>query len=123
MIAAMNVNLRELKPEEYSRQPEPVVNWPEGSYVVGAFTEEDKLVGRIAVVELPHIEGTWVDPEYRNGLLPAKMVRAVENGMKAIGRSHVFAFAPNDIPEIADYLQRFGYEAFPVTVWVKKLEE
>ena len=96
--------------------------WPSDSLVVYAHDDQG-VAGRTSLIELPHIEGTAVREDKRGGRLAAQLITTLEETAKQFGRSHVFAFALDDQPEVSDYLRRFGYERFPVEVFVKNLVE
>lgn len=98
------------------------IAWPSDSLVV--YAHDDKgIAGRTSLIELPHIEGTAVREDKRNGRLAAQLIATLEETVKQFGRSHIFAFALDDQPEVSDYLHRFGYRRFPVEVFVKNLVE
>lgn len=114
--------IRQITPAEYVLQPaDSRIDWPEGSIVLGAFASDGSMVGRIAIIDLPHIEGTWVADKFRRGTLAFRLIRGIEDIMRRIGRSHVFAFAYDTQPEVSSYLERVGYKRMPLTVWVKEL--
>src|SRR6266404_3929097 len=96
------------------------MKWPESSLVIYAF-EGEEVVGRTAVIDLPHIEGTWVTESKRGTMLANRLIHCIESEIKSYNRTHVFAFAKNDQPEVSQYLERVGYKPFPVSVWMKEL--
>lgn len=96
--------------------------WPDDSLVFYG-REDGEIVGRTATIELAHIEGTEVVEGKRNTRTAARMIAAVEETVRTLGRSHVFAFALESQPEVSEYLERFGYKRFPAVVWCKSLRE
>lgn len=105
---------------EAAREIDPDgIAWPDEALVIYAL-EGDKIVGRQAMMVLPHLEGAWVDEARRGGTLAARLVKKAEELLSASGRSHVFAFSYDQQP-VGDYLERFGYSRFPVTTYVKEL--
>lgn len=108
------VEAREIDPEG--------VQWPPDSTVLYA-RENGEIVGRVGIIELPHIEGTWIAESKRGSSLAPRLIAQMEKVVARLGRSHIFAFAEDSKPEIADYMERFGYTKFPVTVWAKSLNQ
>ena len=111
------MEIRALRPEEWSLGPEPHA-WPPDTIVLGAFSG-DALIGRTAIVSLPHIEGTWSSKE--NPWTAFRLIKSLEALLKYLGRTHVFSFVLDSQPEIPGYLTRLGYEKQPLSVWVKRL--
>jgi len=110
-----------LTPEEWST-PDGIKP-PAGSILIGVKDEEGQILARSGIVNLPHIEGTWVTPLRRKSSLGFKMIRTLEHVARRLGKTHIFAFAHDTQPEVSDYLKRLGYEKQPLTVWVKKVGE
>lgn len=104
------------------------LDWPPDSKVVFV-TQNDNVVGRssmftlpmIAILNLNMIEGTWVAEEKRGTSLAARLIRKVESVFRENGKTHAYAFAYDEHPEIADYLQRFGFNKMPLTIFMKQL--
>jgi|SRR5688572_9316479 len=96
------------------------VTWPFDTMGIVAF-EDGKLVARTAIMNLPVIEGTWVDPEKRNTFLAARLIQKIEQLYVELGKTHAMALVYDEQPEIEGYLKRFGYEKQPVTFHAKEL--
>lgn len=96
------------------------IQWPPDAVVIYAIDDQG-IAGRTAWIELGHIEGTEVREDKRGSSLAARLVAMLEQKLREHGRSHIFAFIEDDKPEVASYMERFGYTKFPVTVWAKKL--
>lgn len=94
--------------------------WPESSIVTIAH-RGDQVVGRCALIEVPHIEGTWVAEVEQKSTIAYRMVSGAEKTLKHLGRSQVFAFVESDNKEMQDYAVRMGYKRQPLEVWVKEL--
>ena len=97
------------------------VQWPEDSLHVVAFGDDGRMLARVGLIAIPHVEGTWVDPSLRGTTTAARLLSRMEREVRELGRSHLFAFAEDSKPEVSEYLERFGYKKFPATVWVKEL--
>lgn len=110
-----------LTPEEWSA-PDGIV-MPAGSILIGVKDEDGRVVARSGIVSIPHIEGTWVAPEKRKTNLAFRMIRTLEHVARRTGKTHIFAFALDEQPEVGDYLRRLGYEKHPISVWTKKVSE
>lgn len=118
----VGIDIRALTPEEWSLGPEPH-EWPADTVVLGAFDEEERLVGRTAIVTLPHIEGAWIAEPYRGQHILIRLIHSLESLLRLLGRTHAFSFAADNSPEISGYLERLGYVRQPLSVWVKDLRE
>lgn len=94
--------------------------WPTASRVLFVY-EDNKLIGRSSVFPLMMIEGTWLHPDYRNGTIASRILKEVERQYLEEGQEAAMAFVPNDKPEIADYMQRIGYVAQPIRLFMKAL--
>ena len=101
--------------------PQPdEVKWPEDSLFVCAF-RDGQMVGRVGLIALPHIEGTWVAPEMRGTTLAARMFRRMEQEVKTLGRTHLLILLPEDDKTLDGYVARVGYERLPVSMYAKEL--
>jgi RimJ/RimL family protein N-acetyltransferase len=99
--------------------PEGVL-WPPDSLVT--FAERgNKIVGRCALIELPHIEGTWVAKEEQKSTIAFRMVNGAEKTLKHLGAKHVIAFVEANNAEVQGYVERMGYKKQRLEVWVKEL--
>ena len=102
------------------------IKWPETkpSAVVVVFAYEgDRIVGRSAILPVDVIEGTMVAEDKRGTSLAFRLLRRVEELYLQAGRTHAIAFAHDDQPEVAEYLERIGYAKSPLTVYSKQLVE
>jgi hypothetical protein len=96
------------------------IPWPPESHVLFVY-EDGNLIGRSSIVFTPMIEGTRLDPEKRNGTLAARIIHEVERRYLEFAKPVAMAFAPNDQPEIGEYLERFGFEPRTLTMYTKNL--
>jgi hypothetical protein len=96
------------------------VPWPKDAIVVYARSNGD-IVGRSALLQFPHIEGTWVRENERGSTLAYRLVTEVENVVRQAGRTHVWAFAHDSQPEVGGYLERIGYRLQPMKLYLKEL--
>lgn len=80
----------------------------------------EKEAGHLSVLSPLHIEGAWIEPEFRGGTILRDLVMIAEAEIKQLGADRVFAFAIDE--EKADYLERLGYEKHEWTVWSKKVK-
>lgn len=96
------------------------IEWPDDTIVVYA-REGEKIVGRSTIMQIPHIEGTWVDEQHRRSTLAPRLVAKVESIMKQANKKASFAFIQNSQPEVAGYMERIGYARMPLEVFSKEL--
>ena len=95
--------------------------WPPDTILEIARDADDSVVGRSAIVILPHIEGTWVAEKMRGTPLAYRLVQGIEKMLKSIGRTHAFAFVYDEQPEVLDYMQRMNYKKLPISVLSKEI--
>lgn len=96
------------------------IQWPPDSIVVYAISD-GKVVGRSAIIQLPHIEGTWVDKHSRSSTLAFRLVREAEKTLQQAGKTYAWAFVHEDQPEVAGYMERIGYKRMPMKLYAKEL--
>lgn len=94
------------------------VNWPLDTMVLYVF-ENERVVGRMGVMSIKIIEGTWVEPG--QSTLAFRMMKQMEEFLKSVNNTHASAFVYDEQPQIAEYLKRVGFERFPVTMFIKDL--
>lgn len=94
--------------------------WPDDSIILYAI-ENNEIIGRTAIIQLPHIEGTWIREDKRNGTVGIRLISKIENVLEEANRTSVFSFIHNSQPELASYMERLGYELLPLKVYTKPL--
>ena len=115
-------DIRRLAANEWSlldKVEEPFSPDPEKSVAVVAQNAMGEIVGRCFLVSPVHVEGIWLDPAWRNRTLFYRLICRIEEEAKAEGIRKLLAFAAT--PEMAEYIERLGYEYTPVSVWSKEL--
>lgn len=109
-----------LKAEEFSELPSFGGFRPDPrNSVVVVGREGTQIVARSCILALAHIEGTHIEPEFRNGFVLKRLMRAVEEEAARRGLSQLLAYAADQAVE--DYLGRLGYQKMQLTVWEKKI--
>ena len=98
------------------------VPWPLGTTAVVGRDDSGRVVAFSAILVLPHVEGTWVAPEYQHSTAAARLVTKVEDTLKEQGGTAVFAFAHDFDPQIKSYIERFKYLRMPFSVYMKELK-
>ena len=76
--------------------------------------DDGEIVGRMMLVAIPHIEGTWIKESYRKGSLGVKIERRMEQEAERLGLRTLFAFAPS---HVSDYLSRLGFKKEELEVY------
>lgn len=97
------------------------VAWPEDTILVVAKDSEGSIAGISGILQLAHIEGTWVRESERGTLLAYRLVKRVEQRLKEAGKSHAIAFVDVGQPEVRNYMARLGYSKMPLIVMSKEL--
>lgn len=80
--------------------------------------EEGKIVGRMMLIPMYHIEGTWIEQEHRGGQILARMMKHMEDAAKSKGLTKLLSYAT---PEVESYIERLGYTKQQLTVWAKDI--
>lgn len=96
------------------------VQWPIETAVVYAI-EGDSPVGRMALMSLKVLEGSWVSDEKRGSTIAYRMMKMMEEFAARIGDTHLLALVYDEQPAVAEYLRRVNFERFPVTMMSKEL--
>lgn len=96
------------------------VAWPLDSIVMYAY-EGETIVGRMGLMSIKFIEGTYIAPTNRGGTLLVKMMNQMQAIIKHLDNTHAMALSYDEQPQVADYLKRLGFDRFPVTVFSKEL--
>lgn len=110
-----------LTPENYGQLLTVEEGWspdPANSIVVVA-REGNRIVGRTMLVRPFHVEGTWVDEDFRYGMTGIRLLKELEKQAKTEGLTKILAYAMEKT--IEGYLQRMGYRKSILTVWEKAL--
>jgi hypothetical protein len=114
------MEIRLLKKDEYPMLkdlPGQLVLDPDSS-IVAVVIVDGKIKGRMVVLNLPHIEGAWIDPEIRKGLTLARMETLLTKELKKLGAKVALAYAVNK--EMESYIQRLGYKHL-ASAWIKEI--
>lgn len=80
---------------------------------------EAGIIGRIFLMAPTHVEGIFIEKAWRKGAVMKQLVEAIELEAKCEGVKKLLVYAIDE--EMADYIQRLGYEKLPFTVWEKPL--
>lgn len=117
------MKVRALEPQEYDRLkslPDALVPDKENSIAVVAETEDKQLVGRMLLVVLPHIEGTWIADNFRSGRIGFQLERELEKEARKFGLKKIFAYTTNQVH--SEYMERLGFKRSPWEVFEKCLQ-
>lgn len=104
--------------ELLKQAPDGIQLDPENSEAIVAI-DDGKLVGRMYLCVMPHIEGTWIEEKHRGGTLLVRLETELLRKARELGIKGILAFATDE--SHISYLRRRGYRKFPVTVWSKEL--
>lgn len=116
------MEVRVLEANEYDKlkdTPVGEVFTPDNSIVIVVEDANGKVVGRMALLNLIHLEGTWIEEGKRNGLILHKLEEALLAKAKECGLKYIHTYAPTLMHE--DLLQRAGWERLPFSVWAKEV--
>lgn len=113
------MEIRRLEPNEWGvldRFPDGFKPDPGNSIAVVALNKDGKPVGRMTLVVMPHLEGTYIDLDERGGFLGYRLQKAIEKEARNLGVKKYFAYCE---PEHGQYLERLGYKKLNLEVWEK----
>lgn len=97
------------------------IAWPLDTFAVVAY-EGGKVVGRLAIRNMPVVEGWYVDPDNRDGTISDELVRRVEDVLKTVsGATHAACLSYDNAPSLRRLIHAYGYEDFPVKLHIKEL--
>lgn len=91
---------------------------PENSIVIVA-VNGNGVEGRTSLMNLIHLEGTWVAEDKRGTTLGYRLEKAAIDKARELGLKYIHTYSPND--EISDVLSRLGWKEVPVKVFAKEL--
>lgn len=97
------------------------VQWPWDTLAIVAL-QDGKCVGRLAVMNLPVLEGWYVDPEFRGEEMANELTNRVEELMRSRGYTHTTCASRDDQPEVRRYIKLHDYEEQPLRVFMKDLK-
>ncbi len=94
------------------------VAWPIDSIIMFAY-EDGKVVGRMGLMSIKIIEGTYVAPGHTT--LAYRMMKQMEAFLAYLGNTHAMAIVYDGMPQVADYLQRVDFTREPLTLYSKEV--
>ena len=115
------MELKVLGPQDYNMlkgTPGEELLTQDNSVVIIA-EEDGKVIGHLALINLIHMEGAWVDPSRRSEAVIQRLEEAVLAKAKESGLKYVHVYAPT--VEHETFFQRRGWERLPLSVWAKEL--
>lgn len=121
IVLSDNVQIHKLEAAEYPvlcQMDDGFKPDPQTSIALVA-KQDGEFVGRIFLLAPVHLEGPWVRPDKRGGMVGKRLVDKAEEEARAIGVTKLFAFGSSE--DLEDYLHRLGFKKQPLTVWAKEL--
>jgi hypothetical protein len=109
--------------EDKKLPQEQRVAWPPDSTILYGLDENDEVMARMGLVILPHIEGTWIREDRRNGLTATRLISQMEKFLIETQRRGAFSFVEDSNDEVKSYMERLGYSELPLKVYFKSLVE
>ncbi len=97
------------------------IPWPEDSLGVGAFDQEGKCVGRMVMINLPHLEGAWVADDRKGTTLAFRLLNGLEDVLRTLGRTHLFTFIPSADMNLKQMAERIGFKRLPWDIYLKEI--
>ena len=91
---------------------------PKASIVVVA-RFDGQIIGRMMLIGVKHVEGAWINDQFRSGVVLERMTQELEKHAREAGIKTVFAYS--ETHEMDGYITRLGYERSPLRVYRKDL--
>lgn len=92
---------------------------PDPSNSIAIIAEENgRIIGRMLLVAMAHIEATWIHPEARGGVVGFRMERAMETEAKMAGINRLLAYSP---PPLSHFMQRLGFRKLEYEILEKEI--
>jgi len=91
---------------------------PAGASIVVLANDHGEIVGRMFIVAVAHLEGTWVADVARGGIVAKRLMERVREEARGAGLTALMAYSASG--EHDAYLHRLGFVRQPWTTW--KLE-
>jgi len=114
------MNVRILKPEEWVRLkgseiPDlmPFVA-PQNVAVIVAEDEHGEIIGTVMALQVTHLEGFWIDPKHRGGIIPRALLRQAYAMARMRGECWMLGGAADDDERMDDIMLRLKGRALPV---------
>lgn len=79
----------------------------------------DEIVARMFLLGVAHVEGTWIKPEVRSGILLKRLMNRMEEEARKIGITTLLAYSESD--EVDSYLERLHFSRSPLHIWKKEV--
>jgi len=117
------MEVKVLGPNEYDalkETPSGEVFTPDNCIALVAI-EGEEVVGRMTLMNLIHLEGSWIKDGHRNSQTLRALEQAIYAEAKRLGLTYIHSYAPT--PAHETMLQRSGWSRMPLSVWVKDLQE
>ena len=115
------ITVERLPEEEYEALvsvEEGYVPDPKASIVVVA-KFDGQIIGRVMLIGVKHVEGAWINEQYRGGTVLERMTQEIEKHAREAGIKTVFVYSQTS--EMDGYIERLGYERSPLRVFRKEL--
>lgn len=98
------------------------VQWPWDTFAIVAF-EGERIVGRLAIRNMPVLEGWFVSEDKRVGEISDELVTRAENFLQSLGATHTACLSYDEAPALRRVIHSYGYKDFPVQLHVKELKK
>ena len=111
---------RILQPEEWHRIPTPDLPLllpyvaPQNIAVIVAEDDKGEIIGCLSAMRVTHLEGIWVKPEHRGGMVAWALYRQAVALADVRHEEWVFGGAAEDDERMEDLIQRCGGSQLPL---------
>ena len=99
--------------------PDPASVMPPGRTKTVVVEDEGRVVGTMSVMNVPYIEGTWVDQEHRTPGVLRALLRATWDLAREDGHTWAWSACADDA--VATILSKLGGAVMPMSVYAVPL--
>ena len=117
------MTVRTLDPGEFPKLADIEEGFvPNPARTIAIVAEDNgEIVGRMLLMDMVHLEGSWVRPDHRNGSVGYRMFQRVLAEAKRIGITGLMAYTDKTDLDVTNYMERLGFEKQPFWVWSKDI--
>ena len=119
---------RILSPEEWSKIEDLELSQllrscaPENAAVI-VVEDDGEIIGAMGVLQITHLEGVWVKPERRKGVVLRPLLRMAMALARARGESFMFGGAANGDDRMDGLIRRLDGHPMPLRFYAMPVKE
>jgi len=97
--------------------------WPNDATVIYAIdTNSNEIIGRLALMNVLHIEGAWIKEDRRNSIVLPRLFEEIESILKQDERTSALSFVNENDKKLIEQMPKRNYVKLPYNVFLKNLK-